>query len=147
MRLFIFALLCITTLYSGVKVGDAFPVFHLKDQFGNPVTVPQKGKMVLWLSFEKGVSSEIKTFLDTKPKGYMPKHHIMYISDISPMPSFVTKLFALPKMKKFDFKIALIDEDHIADVIPRKEERVTRIVLDNNKIVKIDYLRAKNLDK
>jgi hypothetical protein len=145
MKLFILTLLCITTLYSEVKVGDAFPVFHLKDQFGNRMAVPQKGKRLLWLSFEKGVSSEIKIFLDTKPKGYMPKHQIMYISDISPMPSFVTKLFALPKMKKFDFKVALIDEDNVANGIPRKEGKVTRITLRNNTIIKIDFVKANDL--
>jgi len=145
MKLFVLALLCITMLYSEVKVGDTFPVFHLEDQFGSHMSVPLRGKKLLWLSFEKEVSSEIKTFLDTKPKGYMTKHNIMYISDISPMPYLITKFFALPKMKKFDFKIALIDEDNVADVIPRKEGKVTRITLRNYTITKIDFVKANDL--
>ena len=135
----------ISTLSAEVKVGDAFPVFNLQDQFEVKMQVPTKGKVTLILSFEKDVSSEVKTFIDTQKKNYLEDNHIMYISDISPMPSLITSLFALPKMKKFNFRVALINEDNVADVIPREEGKVTRITLQNNHIKSIEFVMPKAL--
>jgi len=135
----------ISTLNAEVKVGDAFPVFNLQDQFEVKMQVPQKGKVTIILSFEKDVSSEVKTFIDTQKKNYLENNHIMYISDISPMPSLITSLFALPKMKKFNFRVALINEDNVADVIPREEGKVTRITLQNNHIKAIEFVMPKAL--
>ena len=140
-------LFMISALYAEVKVGDAFPVFNLQDQFDVKMQVPQKGKITLILSFEKDVSSEVKTFINTQKKNYLEDNHIMYISDISPMPSFVTSLFALPKMKKFNFRVALINEDNVADVIPRKDAKVTRIKLHNNHVQSIEFVVPKMLGK
>ena len=38
-------------------------------------------------------------------------HKLVYIADISGMPSFITNLFALPKMQDYTYPIALIKED------------------------------------
>jgi len=146
MKLFLMMLLFISALFAEIKVGEGFPDYKLVDQFDEKMEIQREGNTTLLLSFEKDVSSGIKAFLDTKEKGFLEKNNIMYISDISGMPSFITSWFALPKMKKFNFKIALIYEDKIGDIIPREEGKVTVIDLYYNKIMKIEFIEPKELD-
>jgi len=73
------------------------------------------------------------------------ENNVTYISDISEMPSFVTSWFAIPKMKKFDFKVALIYDEEEGKVLNRQEEKVTVMVLNDNKITSIEFVSAKDL--
>lgn len=70
----------------------------------------------------------------------------MYISDISSMPSLITRLFALPKMKKFTFKVALIYDEKEAEFIDRKKGNVSVVTLKNNRIQAIKFVDPKALD-
>jgi len=139
-------LLLVSALFAEIKVGEGFPAYNLVDQFDEKMEVKMDGNTTLILSFEKDVSSETKKFLDTKEKTFLVDNDLMYISDISSMPSFITSWFALPKMKKFAFKVALIYEDKIGDIIPREDGKVTVIDLEYNKIMKIQFVDPKTLD-
>ena len=146
MKIMMITLLFLSSLFAELKIGDGFPVYNLVDQFENKMAVKQIGETTLILSFEKDVSSGIKKFLDTKKKSYLEENSMMYISDISSMPSFITNWFAIPKMKKFNFKIALINDDKVGDIIPRKDSKVTIIKLKNNGIETIEFVEPKELN-
>ena len=146
MKLLITSLLLISALSAELKVGKSFPALTLVDQFNEKTEVKTKGSGTLLLSFEKDVSAKIKTYLDAKEKDFLALNNIMYISDISSMPSFITRMFALPKMKKFSFKVALIYDDEEALYLNRKKGKVTVIRLKNNTITSIKFVEAKALD-
>jgi len=147
MKFIMMSLLCVTALFAELKLGDGFPVYNLVDQFDKKVVVKQEGNTTLILSFQKSVSSGIKKYIDSKDKNFLEDNSIMYISDISIMPSFITSMFALPKMKKFDFKVALIYDDDVGDIIPREEDKVTVMKLEHNGITSIEFVAPKELDK
>ena len=145
MRTILFLLLTITTLFGEVKVGESFPTLTLVDQYDQNISVDKSTKTLL-LSFQKGVSSGIQAFLKSKEENFLEKNNALYIADISGMPSFLVGLFALPKMKKFNFKVGLIYEDNVADPIPREEDKVTIIKLNNQKILSIEFVEPKRLE-
>ena len=147
MKILITSLLLISTLFAELKVGEAFPALTLVDQFDTKTEIQTKGSTTLLLSFEKDVSSSIKKYIDTKEKDFLTKNNIMYISDISSMPSFITSWLAIPKMKKFDFKISLINDEKEALFLDRKEGKVTVVTLKNNIIKTLNFVKAKDLDR
>lgn len=147
MKIFIAAFLLISTLSADLHVGENFPKLTLVDQFDAKTKVPTTVKATLIFSFEKDVSSEIKTYLDTKEKDFLSLNNVMYISDISGMPSLITSWVAIPKMKKFTFKVSLILDEKEGKFIDRKEGKVTVITLKNNTITSIEFVEAKALDK
>jgi len=146
MKIIMLMLLFFSALFAQIKVGEGFPDYKLVDQFDKEMPIKREGNTTLILSFEKDVSSEIKKYIDTKEKNFLEKNNLMYVSDISSMPSFITSWFALPKMKKFGFRVALIYKDNIGDIIPREEGKTTVIKLDYNKIMSIDFVLPKDLD-
>ena len=136
-----------STLFAELDVGETFPKLTLVDQFDAKTEVKTTGNTSLILSFEKDVSSEIKTYLDTKEKDFLTLNNVMYISDISGMPSFITSWIAIPKMKKFNFKVSLINDEKEGIFIDRKEGKVTVITLKDNTIRSIEFIKARDLDK
>ena len=147
MKILITSLLLISTLFAEIKVGEAFPTLTLVDQFDTKTEIQTKGSTTLLLSFEKDVSSSIKKYIDAKEKDFLTKNNIMYISDISSMPSFITSWIAIPKMKKFTFNISLINDEKEALFIDRKEGKVTVVTLKNNIVKTLNFAKAKDLDK
>jgi len=70
---------------------------------------------------------------------------VLYISDISGMPSLITSWFAIPKMKKFDFKVALIYDEDEGKVLNRQDEKVTVMFVKDNNITSIKFVSSKDL--
>ena len=145
MKILFTSLLLISTLFAELKVGDSVPSLTLVNQFDEKVELKKEGSLKLILSFEKDVSAGIKTFLDTQDKNFLIDNNVTYISDISGMPSFVTSWFAIPKMKKFDFKVALIYDEDEGKVLNRQEEKVSVISVKDNNITSIKFVNPKDL--
>jgi len=145
MKILFVTLLLITSLFAELKVGDSFPTLTLVNQFDEKIELKKEGSLKIILSFEKDVSAGIKTFLDTQEKNFLVDNNVVYISDISEMPSLITSWFAIPKMKKFDFKVALIYDEDEGKVLNRQEEKVTVMILNDSNITSIEFVNAKDL--
>jgi len=131
--------LCLTiALFSSVHKGDTFPDISFTDQFGNKINIPIKGKHTILISFEKDVSYGVNKFLQKKPKKFIKDNHIHYISDVSHAPSILFKMFALPKLKKLPFSVALIYEEE-GKYFPQKKGKVTIISIKDNNITNIQF--------
>jgi len=142
-NILLFSLLMGSLAFAGLHVGERFPHMELKDQFDRPQRVTAKDKWVV-MAFEKSVSVSLSNYLKKREKGYLEKHHIKVISDISTMPSFITTMFALPKMKKYPFSVMLIRDDS-GKVFERQKGKVTIYELKRNKIVSVRYLTPQEL--
>ena len=143
-KLLLISVLLTITLFADYKVGEKLPDITLQDQFGKTMKVNSNDRLLL-LSFEKEVAIETADLLKTKSKGYLQAHHIKYISDISKMPSFITSMFALPKMKKYPFPVMLIEND-FGKSFAKKEGKVTLYRLKKQKITDIQFVDPSALD-
>lgn len=110
MRYFIIFLGFLTLSY-GLEVGVKLPDITLKDQFDKPHQLFQSTKVVLFTA-NRDLSTDIKEFLSEKKGDFLASIGGVYIADISKMPSIITKLFALPSMRKYKFNILLLDEKY-----------------------------------
>ena len=142
-KLLLVSVLLGTSLFADFKVGEKLPLIALKNQFGKTMKIDANDKVLL-LTFEKEVAIAAADFLTKRPKKYLETHHIKYISDISKMPSFITSMFALPKMKKYPFSVMLIENDLGSD-FAKKEGKVTVYKLKKQKITSIQFVEPKRL--
>lgn len=139
--LLLISLLFTTGLFADFKVGDRLPNITLQDQFEHEMKVEITDTMVI-MAFEKDVSVHVNEFLKTKEGTFLATHHSKYISDISTMPSFITSMFALPKMKKYPFSLMLIEDD-FGMQFNQQDGKITVYTLKKYKIRKIEFLNPK----
>lgn len=132
------SLLLATSLFAGLQTDQYFPKTVLPDQYGTEQRVTGSDKIVL-ISFEKDVSVAINDYLKTKPKDFVYRHRVKYISDISPMPTVITKMFALPKMRDYKYPVLLIYDESGAKY-DKKEGMVTVYRLDNGILKSVDFI-------
>lgn len=109
---------------------------ELKDQFDAKVQVDEKVKWIVF-SPDKYISDLINKALDDLKLTDLTKTNGLYVADISAMPGMVTTMFALPKMKKYPFKVVLDYEGDLTGKWPQKKEKASLIKLDQLKILSV----------
>ncbi len=127
------------TLYAGPEAGQPFPELTLNDQFDNPHTVTRQDKLIL-ISFDRDVSNTVNAFLSKQPGAFLDDHHARYISDISAMPGIITRLFALPKMKDYNYQMMLATEDEFKTRFDHQEGKLTLYHLKDGTIESIEFI-------
>ncbi len=141
----IIAIFLISIVANALEVGEGVPNFKIKDQFGNEQLIKNDTKFIL-LPSDKATSEILTDYLASKPKGFLTEKKAYYLADISEMPSFVAKFFALPKMKDYSFLILLLSEDQ-AKFFNKKEDSITVYFFSAGKVSEIKYLKsAEELD-
>ena len=137
-QLLLISLLFTGSLFADFKVGDKLPEIKLLDQFEQEFKVEDKDTLLI-MAFEKDLSVEVNEYLKQQPKSFLSTHNAKYISDISTMPSFITSMFAMPKMKKYPFSVMLINDD-FGKQFNSVAGKITMYKLKNNKIEEIIFL-------
>lgn len=118
-----------------VEPGKPFPPYTVTDAFGGTNRLAAATRFVI-VSSEKDVSTHMHDWLMTKDKDFLPAHGAEYVSDITPMPALITSLFAIPKIKKYPYKLLLARDPAFAKTYPHADGRIALFVLDDHQVVK-----------
>jgi hypothetical protein len=121
-----------------LQIGDTMPTLTLEDQFEKKHTLDPKEIKTYIFSAQRDTSEWMNQFLQTKKTDFLQTNSAVYISDISGMPSFVTSLFALPKMQKYPYTLMLLHDENT--LFPVKEDNLTIILVENNQVKSIHYI-------
>lgn len=128
-----------------VAIGSTLPSYTLSDQFGKEHSLEPETRAVV-LSFEMDVSKMINGYLSGQKGDVFVDNHIDYISDISSMPALIARLFALPKMRKYPFRLLLNrDDDFKAGFTPVEGKALILKLNDQHEVREIWY--ASNVDE
>jgi hypothetical protein len=120
-------------------VGARLPDLRLSDQHDVAATIAADDKFVIY-SRDMDGGNLVKAALSEQGGKTMAEAKAVYVADIARMPSVITSLFALPSMRKRDYRI-LLDRDGKATAdFPSAQNKVTVMTLDNGVISQIDYL-------
>lgn len=123
-----------------LTVNSSVPELKIKDQFEKEHTLDSNVKTIIF-SATKDENNTIKEFLNSKGNDFLTTNHVVYVADITGMPSLITKFIALPKMKNYSFPILLIDEENKV-LFPVEKDKITIIILDNSKITDVKYIKT-----
>ena len=114
-------------------------VLDFQSQHEETVTLNEKTQWVLFVVDMEGANF-VKAALEKLKISNPADLGGLYVSDISKMPSLVTSMFALPKMKKYPFKMALDHSGDSTSTWPRSEKKVTLLRLSSLKVEKVETL-------
>jgi hypothetical protein len=101
-------------------VGAPFPSIVLTDQNDHPVSLPGNARWIVLVN-ERVVDEWADPVIAALGQGRMNADRLVYVSDISRMPSMISKLFALPQMRKRNYPVALIRDDKTAAQMPSRK--------------------------
>ena len=123
------------------EVGDKLEMFSLTDQYEKSTHINNKTQLILF-SRDKAGGKLISDALSRTAKEYLIKQHIVYITDISRMPSFISNYIAIPLMRKKLYPILLDKEGKITAQFPGRDNTATLIFVESLKIKNIKYLQS-----
>ena len=121
-------------------VGDTIQPITLQDQHDKTHTVNGTTKLILFTTGMEG-GKVVRKAIENEEPDYLAKRSAMFISNISGMPRFIAKMFALPKMKKHEYSIVLDREGDVTKKIPSQDNSTTIVQLDNLKIKSISFTK------
>lgn len=137
------ALLLVSALVSPVWAaapvpGQHLPALHLKDQHDREWYVHADTRLVIFAAGRKA-SNLVMAVLGAQPKGFLTTRHAVYLADMSKMPSFITRTFALPSLKEQPFEVGVVLDDKTLTDWPRQDDAVTLIRLDQGRVIGHEY--------
>ncbi|MDX1296463.1 MAG: hypothetical protein R3302_09345 [Sulfurimonadaceae bacterium] len=139
MKAIVTALFLFAAAHAGVTAGSNFPSLILEDQFEKKHKVTAEDTIVM-MSFERDVSSAVNDFLNAQPKGFLAANNAKYVSDISAMPGIITKMFALPKMRDYNYALMLNYEDEFAAKFDKQEGKLTVYRLNAGVVEAVEFI-------
>jgi len=122
-------------------VGDNIGHITLQDQFAESYATNADTSHLLFSRSMKG-GTIIEEALMANATLY-ENPNLLYIADISGMPSLISRFVAIPGFKKFPFKLALDKEGAATQSIPSADDQATLLLLDQGKIISINYFYSK----
>ncbi|PIW60007.1 hypothetical protein [Shewanella sp. CG12_big_fil_rev_8_21_14_0_65_47_15] len=137
-------LLCLSFLFTPILAfaasyvaGDAINPISLLDQHDKAINVTDETQVVLFSRSMKG-GDIIKDTLQPLSESQFPPH-LVYVADISGMPSLIAKFVAIPQMQELPFAIGLDREGEVSQLLPDAKDMATMILLDKRNILDIAY--------
>ncbi|MBN2646647.1 MAG: hypothetical protein JXR44_02555 [Thiotrichales bacterium] len=120
-------------------LAESLKATQFQDQHEQAIELNAQTKWLL-LSSDKASGKLVKESLDALQMTDLAAKKGLYVADVSAMPSLVTKLFAIPKMQDYPFRVGIVQESAQLDAWPRQADKVSAITLNQLEIESVEYL-------
>jgi hypothetical protein len=128
-------LLCLlSTAVLALEPGERLAPWTLLDQHDVPYTLNDETRILL-VARDMDGAKLVNAALEGKPKGYLDERQAVFLADISRMPRIIASLFALPKMRDYNYRILLDRDARIAPRYLAGEGEVLWLQLEDGKLV------------
>ncbi|MCE9679915.1 hypothetical protein LZP69_12150 [Shewanella sp. AS1] len=126
-------LISLTVWAAELAMDDTLPAFELQDQHEQTMRLTEDTRILL---FSRGMqaSETINQALTSLSSEKLPQD-LLYVADISAMPSLIAKFVALPQMRDLPFRIALDSEGELTRDWPGDAKRATVIKLERLTVI------------
>ncbi|WP_409278584.1 FAD/FMN-containing dehydrogenase [Pseudomonas defluvii] len=121
-------------LAQAVEVGERLAPWTLLDQFDQPYSLDDQTRTLLVARGMDGAKL-VKEALQDRPKGYLEARHTVFVADIQRMPALIAKMFAIPAMRDYSYRVLLDRDARVATRYAVAEDKVLWLQLDNGRLV------------
>lgn len=128
-------LLCLISASAmALETGERLAPWTLLDQHDQAYTLDNQ-LQVLLVARSMDAAKLLDAALQGKPQGYLEQRHTVFLADISRMPTVIASLFALPKMRGYNYRILLDRDARIAPRYPADNASVLWLDLRDGKLL------------
>ena len=128
----LFALLPV--LAQALETGDKLAPWTLPDQHDQAYSLGPSTRILL-VARDMDGAKLVKAALAEQPQGYLEARGAVFVADIQRMPAIISKLFAIPAMRDYSYRVLLDRDGQVASRYPGKEGQVLWLQLDNAHLV------------
>ncbi|WP_144049394.1 hypothetical protein [Vreelandella massiliensis] len=130
------------------RQGTSFPQQQLPDAFGNTYQLPYPGIRHVLFTADMDANDLIEQSFGELGKGDFTAAGLVYIADISGMPDLVARLFAIPALRDYPFRVLLARDADQVRLLPREEGAVSVISLSpEGKVERLQFIRNESMLK
>ncbi|MCU1787051.1 FAD/FMN-containing dehydrogenase [Pseudomonas sp. 13B_2.1_Bac1] len=135
MKFFLLLLLGLLPLCAqAVEVGERLAPWTLLDQFDQAYTLNDQAQILL-VARSMDAAKQVDAALQGQPKGYLEARHAVFVADIQRMPRLIAKLFAVPAMQAYNYRVMLDRDARIAPRYPGAADKVLWLQLDKGQLI------------
>jgi hypothetical protein len=88
-----------------LEIGERLAPWTLLDQYDQPFTLDNRTRRCWWRDMDG--AKLVKQALKGQPKGYLEARHAVFVADIQRMPALIAKMFAVPAMRDYSYRVML----------------------------------------
>ena len=134
-----FCLACPLGTWAGpIEAGQPLPAPTLQNQHGQAWRIASDTRLVIFAA-GRSASNLVMAVLSPQPRDFLASRQAVYLADMSKMPGFITRTFALPSLREQPFEVGVsLDASTLAGW-PRQEDAVTLIRLDHGRVIGHDH--------
>ena len=118
---------------SPYKAGDTFEPFAAKDQHEQAYSLNEQTRILLVARSMDGARL-VEAALKDRPKGYLEVRQAVFVADISRMPSLIARLFAVPAMRGYSYRVLLDRDARVTSRYPGDPAKVLWLDLEQEKL-------------
>jgi hypothetical protein len=120
-----------------ISTGEHWSTLILPDQNGNRHTL--RDTTLVLFAPDKAAGELAHEVLRYSNNTEMAAKNIVFISDISRMPSLIRRMFALPAMRDYPYRVLLGYEEEETAMLPRQAGKVTVLRIHSGEITQIEF--------
>lgn len=122
-----------------LSIGQQVDFSLLEDQRGNAFAHQQDMKLVLYVDGMKAKNLVRDAFVDID-QSCLSEGRVVYLADISGMPSLISSLIAIPRMRNYPYPIWLDRTGLATDALPVQDDAVTVLTLEQQAVKAVDFV-------
>lgn len=126
---FVVVLMAWMGLAQAQEEGSRLAPWTLLDQYDQPYTL-DGGLRLLLVARDMDGAKLVKAALEGQPKGYLEARKAVFLADVSRMPAVIAKLFAVPAMRDYNYRVMLDRESRVAPRYPAEAGSVLLLRLE-----------------
>lgn len=135
MKLWPVLLLSLVPLWAqALEVGERLAPWTLLDQFDQAFTLDNQTQTLL-VARSMDAAKLVDAALQGQPKGYLEARHAVFVADIQRMPRLIAKMFAVPAMRDYSYRVMLDRDGHVAPRYPGAVDKVLWLELKDSQVV------------
>ncbi|MCH5556081.1 hypothetical protein [Pseudomonas syringae] len=119
---------------NALQVGERLSSWTLLDQYDQPYTLNNQTQTLL-VARSMDAAKLVNAALQDKPKGFLESRHTVFVADIQKMPTIIAKMFAIPKMRDYGYRVMLDREARIVPQYAGDDDKVLWLQLRDGQLV------------
>lgn len=128
-----------------LEVGERLAPWTLLDQFDQAYSLDNQTQILLVARSMDGAKL-VSAALADLPKGYLEARHAVFVADIQRMPALIAKMFAVPAMRDYAYRVLLDRDGRVAPRYPGAADKVLWLQLNNGHLqAQHEYATAADL--